>query len=403
MNWIPVIQPGDFKNTLLKIERILKQQKSKFINNPGLMGGQIGVAIFFFYYAKLMDKQEPYDYGMELLSSVFDRINKGFHFHTHASGLAGIGSSIELLVENDFLEADTNELLGELDDYLNDRMIQEIKNGHYDFLHGAVGIGFYFLKRKLNVNSRKYLTDLVHELDKISITDEQGIRWVSTISREKNTKVNNLSLSHGLASIIAFLGKLNNEDIAKEKVNELLNGSVKYLLNQQLDITKYSSNLPSWVCETEPSVYSRLAWCYGDLGIGNALWLAGNNANNEKWKEEAIEILLHTTTRREDKNTGVVDAGLCHGTAGIAHIYNRMYNYTAINEFKNSSAYWLTQTLAMAKYKDTLSGYKVFRTAEYGGPYEDFGFLEGIAGIGLALISAISDVEPAWDECLLLS
>ncbi len=36
-------------------------------------------------------------------------------------------------------------------------------------------------------------------------------------------------------------------------------------------------------------------------------------------------------------------------------------------------------------------------------PYEDFGFLEGIAGIGLAFISAISDIEPAWDEYLLLS
>ncbi len=29
--------------------------------------------------------------------------------------------------------------------------------------------------------------------------------------------------------------------------------------------------------------------------------------------------------------------------------------------------------------------------------------LEGIAGIGLAMISAVSDIEPIWDECLLLS
>jgi len=54
-------------------------------------------------------------------------------------------------------------------------------------------------------------------------------------------------------------------------------------------------------------------------------------------------------------------------------------------------------------HEDTLSGYKMFRTEEHGGPQEEFGFLEGIAGIGLMYISAISDVEPAWDECLLLS
>jgi hypothetical protein len=31
------------------------------------------------------------------------------------------------------------------------------------------------------------------------------------------------------------------------------------------------------------------------------------------------------------------------------------------------------------------------------------GFLEGATGIGLALLGAISDVEPAWDRVLLLS
>jgi hypothetical protein len=29
--------------------------------------------------------------------------------------------------------------------------------------------------------------------------------------------------------------------------------------------------------------------------------------------------------------------------------------------------------------------------------------LEGIAGIGLALVSAISDIEPRWNSALLLS
>lgn len=30
-------------------------------------------------------------------------------------------------------------------------------------------------------------------------------------------------------------------------------------------------------------------------------------------------------------------------------------------------------------------------------------FLTGIAGIGLALLSAIYPITPSWDECLLLS
>ena len=33
----------------------------------------------------------------------------------------------------------------------------------------------------------------------------------------------------------------------------------------------------------------------------------------------------------------------------------------------------------------------------------EYNLLDGIAGIGLSLISAISSIEPQWDECLLLS
>jgi lantibiotic modifying enzyme len=200
-----------------------------------------------------------------------------------------------------------------------------------------------------------------------------------------------------------MLSKIYKQGIEKEKTLELLNGSVKYLLNQQLDSQKFYSTFPSWVAEDVNPANSRLAWCYGDLGIGIALWLSGNNTENKQRKDQAVEILLKTTQRKSIQDTGVVDTGLCHGSAGIAHIYNRMYKYTDRNEFKDAAEFWFNKTLEMAVHENTLSGFKAYRTEEYGGPYEDFGFLEGIAGIGLTLISAVSDIEPAWDECLLLS
>ena len=48
----------------------------------------------------------------------------------------------------------------------------------------------------------------------------------------------------------------------------------------------------------------------------------------------------------------------------------------------------------MAKFEDGLAGYKKYRMEEYGGWTNDYGFLEGVSGIGLALISAVSDIEP---------
>jgi lantibiotic modifying enzyme len=393
----------DVLKKLKQIEKILREKESESYEGPGVMGGMVGISFFFLYYAKFIDKQDPYDYGIELLSSVFEKINEGFNYHTYSAGLAGIGTVMELLVKNDFLEADTNELLGGLDKYLYKLMIQEIKNGNYDFLHGALGMAFYVLSRKSGKNSRKYIAEFVNELDKIAVKDEKGIRWLSEIDREMHIKVFNLSLSHGLASIIVVLSKIYTQGIEKEKTLELLNGAVKYLLNQKLDDSKFHSVFPSWINENETPGNSRLAWCYGDLGIGISLWIAGKNIKNSEWQNKAIEILLHTTTRKEDKNTGVVDSGLCHGSAGIAHIYNRMYNYTKIEDFRTSAEYWFNKTLDMDVHEDTLSGYKAYKTEKYGGSYEEFGFLEGIAGIGLAMISAVSDIEPSWDECLLLS
>ncbi|NOQ24523.1 MAG: hypothetical protein GQ564_04100 [Bacteroidales bacterium] len=392
-----------YSEKLKEIAKILQNECPDLEDNIGVMGGKVGIVTFLFYYAKLFDKQDPYDYALELLISVFDEIDKGFNYHTHAGGLAGIGTVIELLTQEELIEADTDEVLSGFDDFLYKVMINELKNSNYDFLHGAVGIGFYFLKRKSNKDSHKFLNNFVNELDSIAHKDEQGIKWLSVLNREENSQGYNLSLSHGISSIIVFLSKLYSEGIAKEKVLGLLSGAVKYLLSQQLDITKFKSNFPSWVCKDEPSTHSRLSWCYGDLGIGMALWQAGNNTNNETWKEKAIEILLHSTKRRDLKEDSVLDAGLCHGSAGIAHIFNRMYINTGLMEFKNTADYWFSETLKMAKFDDGLAGYKVWRSSEMGGLQNQFGFLEGIAGIGLTLISATSDIEPKWDECLLLS
>ncbi len=390
------------EDKLAKIGYKLREQID-YKHCHGIMGGKVGIALFLFYYAKYMDNQILYDHALDLLSDVIDNINNGFNFHTHAAGIAGIGTTVEILAQEDFIDANTEELLGSVDKYLYQLMLTELKKGNYDFLHGATGLALYFYKRQSCKNRTKYLSDFVEELDKIAYKDESGIRWLSVLNREKNINGFNLSLSHGLASIIAFLSKLYTTGIEQKKVKELINGSVKYLLNQQQDISIYKSNFPTWVCETEPNTHSRLAWCYGDLGIGITLWQAGNNIDNKIWKEKAVKMLLHSTKRRDLKENSVIDAGLCHGTAGIAHIYNRMFHYTEKEEFRDSASYWYKETLKMAKFEDGLAGYKAWRSPKYGGWQKEYGFLAGIAGIGLTFISAISDIEPNWDECLLLS
>ncbi len=379
--------------------------------NVGVMGGKAGVAIFFFYYAQMTMEPKYMDIAHQLLSDIFDNLGEDSNvIHTLAGGLAGVGWMVELLEQNDFIEADTGEMLEALDEPLYNVMMADIKSGNYDFLHGAVGTGTYFLSRLNKIEKASdYLLELIEEMDKSHYDNGNGgIAWESVLDREKNTRGYNLSLSHGLASIIVFLSKCLDKGLGEksDRIAYLLKGAVTYTISQQLDWKEneeINSVFPSWVGKDYPPAPSRLAWCYGDLGMGIALYQASQSMNNKEWEEAALETLTHASKRRDLQKNALVDAGMCHGAAGIAHIFNRIYQHTGDENFKETALYWLEVTLKMATHEDGFAGFKAWHTEKYGGWVAEVGFLEGVAGIGLALIAALSEQNPAWDHCLYLS
>ena len=391
-------------NKLSEIASVLYNREEQSGKKIGLISGKTGEAIFFFYYSRFTNEEKYADHGYKLLSEVFEEINNGFSFHTYAGGIAGIGWAVEHLALHGFIDKENTSVLDDLDDYLFNSMIRDIKLGNYDFLHGAIGIGIYFISRSNRKKADKYLTVLVDKLEKSGeITEGGGIKWESVIDIRAGTKGYNISLSHGISSIIVFLSKLYSKKIQRKKVLKLLNRAVTYLLQQQLNSESNSSSFPNVALESGEPMTSRLAWCYGDLGIGIALWQASQSTQNKVWEEKAIEILLHSTKRKNLTEAMVVDAGLCHGSAGIAQIYNRMYLYTGIKGFNESAIFWINETLKLAIHHDGLAGYKAWHTLQYGGWKNEKGFLDGVSGIGLTLISVISQTNPKWDSCLLLS
>lgn len=394
-----------FEITFNKIIGLLEFDNTKQLD-IGLLTGKSGIALLLANYCKLLKSNIYAEKIWIYISDVINNINQGYNYYTHCNGISGFCYTMNNFVKNEFININEISFLHELDKYLYKKMLEDLKKGNYDFLHGSIGVGLYFINHLTNPKSQEYLVDLIDELEKISIKDyDNTIKWVSEVPYDNNNtkKVFNLSLSHGMASIIAFLSKLYLKDISKKKVCTLLNGAVNYMLKQKFDNSVYGSNFPSWVCENELPSKSRLGWCYGDLGIGIALFQAAKATNNKEWENIALEVLLDSTKRRDLKKEGVMDAGICHGTAGIGHIYNRMWFNTRNEIFKEASDFWFEETLKMAKFEDGLAGYKAWYPEEYGGWQKIYGILEGIAGIGLALMSAISDEEPTWDECLLLS
>ena len=106
---------------------------------------------------------------------------------------------------------------------------------------------------------------------------------------------------------------------------------------------------------------------------------------------------------RAPEDSGVVDAGLCHGAAGVAHLFNRMYQATGAPRLGEAAQFWFERTLALRRAGEGMSGFSAWMSAPDGeqGWVADPYFLTGAAGIGLALLAAVTPCEPEWDRVLL--
>jgi hypothetical protein len=122
----------------------------------------------------------------------------------------------------------------------------------------------------------------------------------------------------------------------------------------------------------------------------------------EPWDREALALARHAAGRGL-ADSGGVDAGLGQGAAGIAHLRNRLFHATGEEPFADAARAGFGRILETRRPDEGIGGFKTRVLDDWGRPVwtDDPGFLNGAAGIGLALLAAISSVEPAWDRLLL--
>jgi hypothetical protein len=97
-----------------------------------------------------------------------------------------------------------------------------------------------------------------------------------------------------------------------------------------------------------------------------------------------------------------VDAGLRQGAAGLAHLYNRLFHATGEERFADAARDGFVRLLEIRRPDEGIGGFRVQVPGDRERPLwsDDPGFLDGAAGIGLALLAAVSAMEPAWDRLL---
>ena len=394
------------KKTLSKLEEIINCIKRDFSCKEGnsLMGGKTGLALLLSYYASVTNDEKVSQQSADVLKMIEDSLEYENQY-TFCMGIAGIGWYYQFMNDLGIFDNDTNILLEDFDKLSNKVMELFLQCSETDFLHGATGIAYYFYCRyKDNNNVNVFLQKYVDEISRLVVIDGDLIK-LPTKDFKTHETIFNISLSHGMSAVVSVLARIYTiEALRSEKLKQLIEGMANYILAQEIDVEKYGSFFPYTSIESsKPLIGSRLAWCYGDLGVCCALYQVGKIMNRQDWIDEALKVLIYAAKNRHDLNQNfVMDACLCHGAAGIGHIFYRMWWNTHIDEFKDAADYWFDKTLEMASFEDGLVGYKTWIGSKDG--YEPIsGLLEGTVGIGLALTSYTYEIEPTWDQCLLLS
>ena len=420
--WRPIL-PGDvterafrvIDEIALDLTRLSSSSKdlstSPLERDPTLALGMSGVALFFAYLARARPQTPEYALrAVHMLeASVAEASSRQFRAGLY-QGLTGVAWAVEHL-RSRLSVSWSEDPLDEVDQALIEAFDQGGWRDGYDLVGGLVGVGVYALERLPGRGGIQCLEAVVQGLSELSVSDKSGgLTWraeersPSTLGDRFNSGYFDLGVAHGVPGVIAFLGLAYASGHAQAEIARLLDGAVRWLLARKNPMAAKAC-FGAAFGEDGQTTPSRLAWCYGDAGVAAALFLAAQCVGEHEWRRQALDV-AHKAALRPSQSSGVVDACLCHGSAGLGHIFNRLYQATDEPVFLRAAISWMRETLWRQDRRGGIGGYRAWfsESGSRSGRWSaEPGFLTGSAGIGLSLLSCTTSTAADWDRLLLTS
>jgi lantibiotic modifying enzyme len=369
--------------------------------NDTLLTGNLGLALYYYNLYKSTRKSRDKGKAEQLLNDVFSHINQDTPTLAGASlssGAAGLGYLLNEITRDGLIDLDFANEIGELDQYLCDSAEKLIQEDNFDYLHGAPGIVNYFVERSQTRGEQSpYLDFLVDKICACVEEDECGYWFSGCVEGTNGQKVVNFSLSHGLCGILLVLINAYPHSIHKAKLEKTVINVIQFILKHKMDV-EFSRNqysfFPFFAIQgaTEISAPNRLGWCYGDLNEVLLFYRAGKWLGDKNLINLADLIGMQSVMRKSAEATLVSGASFCHGAAGLAQFYRTLYRERPLDAYKDGYEYWLDQTVHLLEEDRE-------RNAYAGKEHE---VMEGLVGVGLTLLSYVSDQDLKWSKLFLL-
>jgi hypothetical protein len=412
--WRPILSGTTTQQALQAVDAIAESITSG-TPPPGerdasLASGQAGLALLYAWLARTRRMARADILAWQSLDQAIEAVSTRAMDASLYGGFPGVAWATELV--DHLLDPDAEDRNEAVDDALL-RVLSRANlwPAPHDLVVAVTGLGVYALQRCPRPSAIECLHLVVERLREHAQHDEHGIYWwtppagiLHPVSRMQYPSGRaDLGLAHGVAGAVALLGNICGAGVESETARPLLEGAVSWLLAHSV-ATEAGPTFPVWLAPDFQPSPARCAWCYGDPGIAAALLLAARGVGAAGWEQAAV-ALAGRAAERPPAETGVVDAGFCHGAAGLAHIYNRMYQATGEPKLGRAAVYWLERTLDFYRLArdDGGSWVRGSRDPAKEGPWNGTGLLEGAAGVALVLLAATTSVEPVWDRMFLVS
>jgi lantibiotic biosynthesis protein len=414
--WRPILSGTTAEQALQAVDAIAESITSITASpgerDPSLGRGQAGLALLYTWLARTgrmpqadLLARQCLDQAIEALST--QAMNASFY-----GGFTGVAWAADLV--DRLLDPDAEDRGEAVDDALLRLLSRDERwSASYDLIVGLIGLGVYALQRYPRPVATECLRQVVERLQECARRDEHGLYWwtppAEILDEESRKQYSSgrvdLGVAHGVAGAVALLGGICGAGVEQATVRPLLEGAVSWLLAHSVP-TAAGPTFPVWVAPAFQPSPARCAWCYGDPGIAAALMLAARGAGDAGWEQTAVALACRAAERPASE-TGVVNANFCHGAAGLAHVYNRMYQATGEPTLGRAALYWLERTLGFYRLAKDAGGSWVqgnwdpARRERW--TWTGIELVEGAAGVALVLLAAATSVEPTWDRMFLVS
>lgn len=390
------------------IDDIIKELSDFLIVKPanvsrlGLYDGLAG-ELLFHWIVQRQDKfslnEDKFNVKLDALLTNISDVQSDFSL---SRGISGIGWFLE------FLNQDQGENYDPLFSEDIDAQINAILDvNHWDeeieIVLGLAGVLTYLSRRQKFSNecSKMQSLALKHYMQLALSFDKNTLAWPQPKhSIFKFNKVNtdqnefNYGLAHGMFGIVSALLPLFDIPHFKENSEHLITSACNWLISQGNTDQKDGF----FTYSTEAIQTARKGWCYGDITSALILHRVGQATQNQDFISLSKKIALNTLTP-SNLDKMVIDAGLCHGSAGLALLYHLLANEMKLTELESGREHWLTFTIERYK-KDGLKGF--YEYVPQSNKYQaNHGLLTGYSGIGLCLYS-IKYNDTSWTDSFLI-